>query len=61
MAKPLQLDFEGIFNDFHCIYHLSFMAKKSDSEAVDSAQMSLEFPPRSDHTSGSGSLHSKVS
>lgn len=20
MAKPLQLDFEGIFNDFHCIY-----------------------------------------
>jgi hypothetical protein len=28
-------------------------------QAVDTAQMSLELPPRSDHTSGSGSLHSK--
>lgn len=32
-----------------------------ETNAVDTAQMSLELPPRSDHTSGSGSLHSKDS
>eukprot|EP00439_Symbiodinium_sp_Y106_P002994 s6598_g1.t1 len=30
-----------------------------EPNAVDSLHMSLEFPPRSDHTSQSGSLHSK--
>ncbi|CAE7943453.1 Pla2g4d [Symbiodinium sp. KB8] len=32
-----------------------------EPNAVDSLHMSLEFPPRSDHTSQSGSLHSKDS